>query len=260
MLLENKNAVIYGAGSVGGAVAAVFAREGATVFLASRTQPRLDAIAKTVRDAGGSIDTARVDALDAASVGAHLDEVVRRAGRIDVVFNAVSVEDVQGVALTDIPFDTFMQPIALSMRTQFVTVTEAARRMTRQKSGVILALTATPARVAFPYGGGFGVACAATESLWRQLAAELGPHGVRVVCVRSSGSPDAPEVRRAIAQHARANDTTAEAFTTMLDGLAPLHRMPLLAEVANVIAMMASDRASAVTGAIANVSCGALMD
>lgn len=69
MLLENKNAVIYGAGgSVGGTVARAFAREGARVFLAGRTLARLDAVAEDILDAAGSAETAEVDALDRESI------------------------------------------------------------------------------------------------------------------------------------------------------------------------------------------------
>lgn len=57
---------------------------------------------------------------------------------------------------------------------------------------MILTITATPARAAIPNVGGCGAACAAIEGLCRQLACELGPQGVRVVCLRSAGSPDAP--------------------------------------------------------------------
>ena len=67
MLLENNVAVIYGAGgSVGGAVARAFAREGARVFLAGRTQASLDQVAAEIHSNGGIADTAVVDALDEA--------------------------------------------------------------------------------------------------------------------------------------------------------------------------------------------------
>src|SRR5512145_2881083 len=64
MLLENKVAVIYGAGgSIGGAVARTFAREGATVFLAGRTLAKLEAVAREIAAAGGVAETAQVDAM-----------------------------------------------------------------------------------------------------------------------------------------------------------------------------------------------------
>lgn len=88
MLLEDKTAVIYGGGgSIGGAVARGFAREGATVFLAARTLERLEEVAKEIRSAGGVADTAQVDALDERAVDEHADAVVATAGAIDISFN-----------------------------------------------------------------------------------------------------------------------------------------------------------------------------
>nr|WP_052762570.1 SDR family NAD(P)-dependent oxidoreductase [Jiangella alkaliphila] len=82
MLLENKNAVIYGAGgAIGGAVARAFAREGARVFLAGRTLASLEPVAEEIAAAGGTAETAQLDALDRERVDEHLDAVVATAGR-----------------------------------------------------------------------------------------------------------------------------------------------------------------------------------
>jgi NAD(P)-dependent dehydrogenase (short-subunit alcohol dehydrogenase family) len=76
MLLEGKSAVIYGGGgSIGGAVARSFAREGARVFLAGRTRAKLDAVAEAIRAAGGTAETAEVDALDEDAVERHADAI-----------------------------------------------------------------------------------------------------------------------------------------------------------------------------------------
>src|SRR6476660_5079017 len=90
MLLENKNAVIYGAGgSVGGAVARAFAREGARVFLTGRNLEDINTLAKEIATAGGTAETAAVDALDEEAVAGHLDTVVDKAEKIDISFNAI---------------------------------------------------------------------------------------------------------------------------------------------------------------------------
>lgn len=79
MLLENKNAVIYGAtGAVGAAVASAFAREGARVFLTGRNPYDLNRIAEEIRAVGGAAETAEVDVLDERAVTSHLDGVVDR--------------------------------------------------------------------------------------------------------------------------------------------------------------------------------------
>jgi len=85
MLLEAKTAVIYGGGgSIAVAVAAAFAREGARVHLAGRTQESLERVAQEIRSAGGTAHTAQVDALDERAVDEHADAVAAEAGGIDV--------------------------------------------------------------------------------------------------------------------------------------------------------------------------------
>jgi 3-oxoacyl-[acyl-carrier protein] reductase len=139
VLLEDKNAVIYGAGgSIGGAAARAFAREGAKVHLAGRTLESLEEVAGQIRSAGGVAETAQVDAIDEQAVDQHADAVVASAGGIDVSFNLISVGDVQGTPLAEMPLEDFEQPIMTAVRTQFLTSRSAARHMISQGSGVIL--------------------------------------------------------------------------------------------------------------------------
>lgn len=261
MLLTSKTAVIYGAGgSVGGAVARAFAREGAQVFLAGRTLAPLDDVAHDIVLAGGAAQTAQVDALDAEAVEKHLDAVMNQTGRVDVSFNLMGLGHAQGAPLVEMSQDWFALPINNAMKGHFVTATAAGRRMAKQGSGVILALTAQVARKPYLNSGGFGVACAAIEALCRQLAAELGSSGVRVVCLRSSGSPDTPGVRAAMQLHADAAGVSLEAWEAKVAEVNMLKRLPRLADVANVAALMASDHANIITGAVTNVTCGELVD
>jgi 3-oxoacyl-[acyl-carrier protein] reductase len=260
-LLAGKIAVIYGAaGAMGGAVARAYAREGATVFLAGRSFDRVDAVAKEIKAAGGRAHAAGIDALDRAAIEKHLGDVVRQHGGIDVSFNLIGLGGRQGDALTAMNVDSFSEAIVNAMRTHYLTATAAARYMALRRSGVILALTAQVARKPYVASGGFGVACAAIEALWRQLAIELGPSGIRLVTIRSSGSPDAPGVRDAVAEHAKAAGVTREAFEARIAEKTMLRRMPLMAEIANLAVMAASDRSSAMTAAVLNATCGEIAD
>ena len=166
MLLEGKNAVIYGAGgSIGGAVARAFAREGARVFLTGRTREKLDKVSDDIRCAGGAAETAQVDALDEQAVEKHVGEVVERAGSIDVSFNAISIQDVQLIPLVDMSREDFASPIVIGTTAHLLTARAAARRMAERGSGVILTLSASAVRAYVPgvYVGGFGVACTAID-------------------------------------------------------------------------------------------------
>ena len=119
MLLENKVAVIYGGGGkIGGAAARAFAREGARVFLAGRTESSLEEVATDIRSNGGVADISVVDALDESKVNAFVDDVIARAGKLDISFNVIDYRDVQK-PLTGITLDEFEQPIVTATRTQF---------------------------------------------------------------------------------------------------------------------------------------------
>ena len=254
MLLEQKVAVIFGAGgAIGRTVARTFAREGAKVFLSGRNLAAVEAVAEEIRTAGGEATAARVDALDEDAVNRHVADVVQEAGRIDVVLNAIGFKVVQGVSLTDIDRDDFLSPIATLTTAQFLTARAAARHMAQERSGVILTLSASPARLAIASTGGFGVACAAIEGLSRTLAAELSPHGIRVVCIRPhrigdtlGPDPDFPMGH--------------DEFRTLIENMTLLKRLPTLENVASTAAFLASDGAAAISGTVANLTGGMSVD
>jgi 3-oxoacyl-[acyl-carrier protein] reductase len=253
MILQNKNAIVYGAGgSLGGAVAKALAAAGARLFLAGRNLASVQKVADEIRAAGGIAEVAVVDGFDEKSVDAHLQAVVQTAGVVDISFNAVGVDVIQNIPLTDISIDDFVRPVTLSMQTRFLTAKAAGKVMMRQGRGVILFLTATPGGIGYPYTGGFAPACAAVEALSRNLAAELGIYGIRVVTVRSGGSPDSKVFKDAI-------DRDPKAMEPILKGLkvdTMLKKQPLMADIANAFVFLASDMASAITGVTVDVTCG----
>jgi hypothetical protein len=148
VLLADKNAIIYGAGGIGGGVARTFAREGARVFLAARSRDKLDRVARDIAAAGGSVEVAVLDALDEQAVDEHARAVAARAGRIDVSFNLISRGNVQGIPLAEMTAADFTRAIVTGITAHFITARAAARHMIKQGSGVILGLTAArPIRV-----------------------------------------------------------------------------------------------------------------
>lgn len=255
MLLENKTAIVYGAGGpIGGAVAGAFAREGAKVFLAGRTLARLDRVAREIAGAGGTAETAEVDTLDEGAVDEHAEAVAGQTGRIDVSFNAIGHGDVHGVPLTEMPFEDFFRPVMTALRSQFLTARAAARHMVERGSGVILAITATTARLSIPNVGGTGVTFDALESLCRQLACELGPRGVRVAWLLTTGIPEAltADVQP---DYGAGEVTRDEHIAGMMRGTM-LNRLTSLDDVANMAAFLASDRAGGMTATSANITYG----
>jgi 3-oxoacyl-[acyl-carrier protein] reductase len=263
MPLTDKVAVIYGgAGAIGGAVARACARDRAKVFLAGRTRARLEEVAREITATGGFAETDEVDALDETAVEAHADAVADRAGGIDIALNAVGIPHVQGTPFAELSVED-ARPIADYTRTNFLTAKAVARHMVERGSGVILTVSTSGSRLTGQGFLGYGVTCGAIETFSRILAGELGGRGIRVVCLRSEAIPEALErshSREVFARYAARAETSVEA---VLEGAAArtlLGRFPTLEEIADYAAFLASDRAGATTAAIANLTCGSVVD
>lgn len=253
MLLENRNAVIYGgAGAIGSAVARAFAAAGARVHLAGRTLATLDQVADSIRATGGLAHTDQVDALDEAAVDEYTQGIVDTAGSLDISFNLISVGDVQGTPLAEMTLTDFEQPILTSVRSTFITARAAARQMIRQRSGVILTFGGgghrNPIR---DYSiGGFVVSLGAVDTLRRQLAAELGGYGIRVLTLESGG----------VLETLPKDFPGRKEIEDLIVPPTMLNRTATLEEIGNVAVFAASDLASSMTGTILNVTCGASVD
>ncbi|GAB3976970.1 SDR family oxidoreductase [Actinoallomurus acanthiterrae] len=266
-LLGKKNAVIYGGGgAIGGAIARVFAREGARVFIAGRTQAKLDAVARDIAATGGTVEAAQVDVLDQQAVEKHADAVAAKAGSIDIALNAVSVMHDQGTLLADLSLEEFMRPIDGFLQTLFITSKAVARHMGRKRPGVILTLSEPGAKLAVGGILGHGVSSAGKEAFSRLLAAELAPSNIRVIDIRPHAVIDAPAAgsytKDLFKQSAAAAGQSVQEFLEgggMVQGTL-LKRLPTLSEIAETAAFLASDRAGAMTGTVANLSGGALVD
>jgi len=253
MMLQNKNAVIYGAGgSLGSAVAKALAKAGAKVFLSGRHLDKVQKVADEIIASGGQAEAGQVDALNENEINTYVQSVAQKAKTIDISFSAIDFQVVQNIPLIDMKTEDFVRPITLTMQNHFLTARAAAHVMIKQGSGVILSLTATPGGIGYPYTGGFATACCALESFSRNLASEIGVYGVRAVNIRSGGSPDSrtfveaaesyPEVMQKVLKNLRAD--------TMLK------KLPLMNDIANVAVFLSSDMADKITGVTIDVTSG----
>jgi 3-oxoacyl-[acyl-carrier protein] reductase len=258
MMLEDKTALIHGGGgAIGGAVARACARAGARVYLAGRTRARLEAVANDIGDAA---DVAEVDALDERAVAEHADAVAADAGGIDIALNAVSFPYAQGTP-GELAVDELMHPIDSFLRSNLITAKAAARHMTARGSGAILTLSTAGSRFARPGNLGFGTTCAAIEQMSQRLAVELGPSGVRVVCLRPTAIADAAAngsyTGKVFAPLAAASGVSVEQMLAQWgEDQTLLGRLPTLGQVADAAVFLASDRAGAITGAVIDLTCG----
>jgi NAD(P)-dependent dehydrogenase (short-subunit alcohol dehydrogenase family) len=263
-ILEGKHALVFGAGgSIGSAVAKEFAAEGAEVFLAGRTRSNVEDVTKQITAAGGRGRLAVIDAADDRAVNEYVESIVKETGSIDIVFNAVGpLANEYGNAknATDLAIEEFMLPLTTVVKSQFITARAAARHMTKQHSGVIIFLTGSPARGHVPGTTAIGAAFGAIESLTENLAIEVGPSGVRVVCLRTTANADSRSIQRTVDVMAgRMNITKDQAIA----GIANLNFLKVPATVsdtARAAVLIASDRGRMMTGTVLNFTAGAALD
>ena len=257
MLLENKVAVIYGGGgAIGGAVARAFAAAGAQVHLAGRTRAKLEKVAADIGDA----EVAVLDAFDERAVADHVGAVTAEAGGIDIALNAVSFPFVHVTPAADEIAD-IMRPIEFFVRTNLITAKAVGKHMTERGTGTILTLSSGASQLVQPGSLGYGTSCAAVESLSHRLAVELGPSGVRVVCLRPHAMADGPAQGSSTGElfrrrAAKAGVDVDQWLEHWAQDVTLLGRLPTVAQVADAAVFLASDRAAAITGTVVDITCG----
>lgn len=257
-MLEGRTAIVYGAGALGGGVARAFAREGARVFLAGRNPEAVRAAADGIARDGGAAEATVLDATDEQAVEDHAAQVVAATGRIDVSFNLITRGDVQGRPLIELSTDELLRAVDTGLKSNFLTARAAARHMVERGSGVILHLNSASGDGAAPGMGSTGPADAATESMMRYLAAELGPRGVRVCGIWTAGVADTL-TKEKLAAVGGDNAPEPEAAIQAIAGMSALRRAPVIDNVAETAVFLASDRAAGITGTMVNVTSGLVL-
>ena len=260
--LENKVAVVYGDGTVGGMIAKAFAKESAKVFLTGRTLAKLKSIADEISSIGGEIKTNQIDALDEVAVENHMEGIIKQSGKIDISFNAIGIpqKGIQGLPLTELSLESYSLPITTYSKSHFITAKAAARRMVKQGFGVILMHTPNASRISPPFVGGMVPAWAAMEALCRSLSVECGQYGVRAVCLHTTGIPETPLIDEVWDIHGKSHGISFEQFHSMMEGLTHRKRLTTLEELTNAAVFVSSDEGSAITGTILNLTAGMIVN
>src|ERR1700675_2784953 len=180
MLLKDQVALITGSGrGIGRAIAHLFAKEGAAVFLSARTEKELSATAAEISSEGGRAAYVAAD-LTLEAPCSHVVAACReKFGRIDIlVNNAGHYGPVAPVE--DYPLADFDKVIAVHLRAAFLLSKLVLPEMYARKSGVILNISSISAKAAYGWGSGYAAAKAGILGLTRVMAAEAARQGVRV--------------------------------------------------------------------------------
>jgi NAD(P)-dependent dehydrogenase (short-subunit alcohol dehydrogenase family) len=247
-LLTDKIALVTGAGrGIGAAAARLFAREGASVVLSSRTGKELEVVVEEIRDAGGTADQVVTDFADPTGAQVAVDAAVRRHGRLDIAFNNVGAA-IPEVALVDVPLDDFDRISTVNVRGVWLSMVAEIRAMQATSgSGAIVNNSSVGSFRGFPGLGPYGAAKRAVNSLTETAAIECGPAGIRVNAIAPGATLTAmlqewADQRPGLLDH--------------LNSRTPLRRPASPEEIAEAAAWLLSDRASYVTGTVLPVDGG----
>lgn len=265
MTRQQKTVVIFGgSGAIGASVARVFAGQGHRVCLGARGLLRAEALARAIQSEGGHAEAFAVDVLDGTATIRAVDDVAERLGGIDIAVNVTSFLHDQGKELADLSLDEFQAGVGPYLAAFFNIAKAVVPHMGGDRAGTVLTVTAPAARLAVPGHLGHIVGCAASEALARSLASELGPHNIRVVCLRSHAIADAVAAgsfaKDLFAPKARAMGLTVQEWLGGAADTTMLKRLPTLAQVAGTIAFLATDQAGAITGSVVNLTAGFTTD
>ena len=258
--LAGKTVLVFAAtGSIGSVTARELAAQGAHIRASGRDKDSLAALVADIQSDGGWADADVVDAADADQVDAYVD-LVAADGPIDGVFNAIGATPAElGYPAVTTALDpaTFWKPLHLILGSTFLTSRAAARHMTAAGHGSIVTLSASISGSPVPWMAALTATCGAIEFMSRGLAAEFGPAGVRVNCVRGDAMPDTRTIPLTSAGMAAIAGVPPEVFAAQLPS-PPLGRPVSALDTARTVAFLLSDAAAATSAQVINVASRAM--
>lgn len=238
-------AVFAAAGTISGSVAQAFARHGAKVYVSGRDLKKVAAIADNIRRMGGKAVPVKADALEESEIDLFFEQVMAEEERLDIVFNGIGIPGSEygtNTPAIDMSFTQFVRGFEALCGSQFLTSRAAAKCMIATGSqGTILTLTAALSRGKFPNASGYATASTAVEGLTRSLAAEFGPHGIRVICLNATALPETERIRESFKKYAQQAGVSPEDIAAGVAQQNILTGGITLSHVAETAAFLVSD-------------------
>jgi NAD(P)-dependent dehydrogenase (short-subunit alcohol dehydrogenase family) len=251
---QDRVVIVTGAGyGIGRGIAEAFGREGACVVLAGRSRDKLSAVADALSAGPGTGIAVPTDLRDESQVERLFSATNERFGRLDVLVNNSGIAGPTALA-RDVSTADWEETLRVNLTGAFLCARRASALMIAAGRGAIVNISSVAGRMGYPMRTPYAASKWGLIGLSHSLAAELGPHGIRVNAVLP-GSTEGERIERVVAARAAAEDRSPDEVRRWFTRDVPLQRMVTADEVARAVLYLASDEASGVTGQAFSV-CG----
>ncbi|HXZ06135.1 MAG TPA: SDR family oxidoreductase [Ktedonobacteraceae bacterium] len=258
MELQNKIAVVTGGGrGIGRVIALAFAKEGANLVLASRSQQALEETRTMVEELGREALVVPTDIRLEDSVLNLAVQALQHYGRVDILVNNSGIA-APTTPLWDINLADWEETFAVNVTGTYLCCRAFLPGMIEQRSGSIIIISSMtgkrPLYGRTPYAG----SKMALVGIARTLAWEVGEYGIRVNAI-SPGAVEGERIKRVVRNQAIAQGISEEESLRRFTSSSPLGRLVPPGDIAASAIFLASDKAASITGEDLNVSAGTVM-
>jgi NAD(P)-dependent dehydrogenase (short-subunit alcohol dehydrogenase family) len=252
--MKDKVAIITGSSAgIGLAIAKTLAKQGASVVINGRTFDKLKAAETEIESEGGKVLAVQADATEEAEIKRIVKETLGYFGQIDILVNNAATTGV-GVSVAQMPLETWDEVMNVNLRAVFLFCKNVIPHL--EKGGRIINIGGLSSKNPLPFGAADAASKAGLLALTRCLAAELGSSQITVNTVIPGSQPDTEIGHEFVQRLAKIFQTDEQ---TVINGTIQktlLKRTETAEEVAETVAFLCTEGASAITGQNLNVNCG----